>query len=332
MLSVRTGILLAAPALVVLASNLSTRGAGVESNNNSVPANCSTQLPSCNACHSSSQPQTGRTNGPTTRLTAVTRALSAGQQTSVTASVVGGLATTTGGFICEASAGAFTAGSNSHILTNSASITHIDRNSRSWTYTYTAPATVGLVTVTAAGMSSNGSGSSGDEFSFSGYDANATTATPMRLFVLPQYVVNQGTACPDGYGNYSVLGASSAPTVGNSGFGFALHGANPNSLAVLIAGFNPGGFSYIDLGVFYGLTGCRAYVANTAFTLVSFTGAGIAARGEGSATFPMAIANAPALHGVSLDVQAAYVDQSATTMLGRSMDFSFSNGLRVTFQ
>ncbi|MFO1076332.1 MAG: choice-of-anchor V domain-containing protein [Planctomycetota bacterium] len=332
MITLRTSIFVAAPALVLLAANLSTRAAGVESNNNSVPANCSSAMPSCSACHSASAPQAGRTNGPTTTIAVTSRVLTAGQQTSVTTSLAGGLATTQGGFICEASAGTFTAGSTSHIISNPASITHTNKNNRSWTYTYTAPNTPGLVTLTAAGISVNGSGSGGDEFSFSGYDINATTATPTRLFVLPTGHAAQGTACPDGYGNYSVLGANGVPTLGNASYAFQLHGATPGSVAILFAGMNPAGFTFLDLGALYGITGCRAYVASPMFTFVGFTSAGQAQRGEGSATFPMAVGTSAALHGLSLDVQVGYVDPTAVSLLGRSMQFSFSNGLRMTFQ
>ncbi|MCA8973722.1 MAG: hypothetical protein KDC98_03325 [Planctomycetes bacterium] len=332
MTTLRTCTAVAVPALILLASNLSSRASGVESGNNSIPANASSQMPSCQQCHSGSGPSVGRTNGPTTHLTASLLVLQPGQTTSVTTAVTGGVSGTDGGFICEASAGTFTAGSTSRIITNPASITHANDRNRTWTYTYTAPNSTGLVTLTSAGLSANGSGSSGDEFSFSGYDPNATTATPMRMFVLPTGVVNHGMSCPDGFGNYSVLGANSSPTLGNAGFAVELHGATPGTFAFLIGGFNPPGFTSIDLGAMFGLVGCHGYVASSFLSLSGLTSAGSAQRGEGSLSFAIPVANSPILSGVLLDMQAAYIDPTADSMLGRTMPFSFSNGLGITFQ
>ena len=70
MTTLRTCTAVAVPALILLASNLSSRASGVESGNNSIPANASSQMPSCQQCHSGSGPSVGRTNGPTTHLTA----------------------------------------------------------------------------------------------------------------------------------------------------------------------------------------------------------------------------------------------------------------------
>lgn len=317
----------AAPAFLLLVLPLAPRTSGVESGSNGAPANCSRALPSCSACHSSSAPFAGRSNGPTTSLTASKRALNRSEAISVTTAVSGGVAGSTGGFVCEATAGSFTAGPLSHILTNSASITHSGIGARSWTYTYTAPTTPGPVELTSCGMSSNGSGSSGDRFAFNGFDNNATAATPLRLYVLPAGVTNRGSGCADAYGNQSVLGATSAPAVGNTAFACQLIGAAPASLAVLWIGFNPPGFPGLDLGALAGLTGCHGYVASPAATLTSLTGAGSAVRGEGTATFALPMPNLATLHGMVVDVQAACVDNSVAG--SRSFPLSFSNGLTI---
>jgi len=331
MFSFRISAVIAAAALVLLASSLSSRSGGVESGDNAVPGNSSSQMPSCQHCHSNSGPFPSRTNGPTTTIVVNDLVLQPNQQTTVTTSVTGGAWGSDGGFLCEASAGTFTAGGQTLIITNPASITHSNDNNRSWTYTFTAPATPGLVTLTSAGLSANGSGSGGDVFSFSGFDPNATVATPTRLFVLPQSVVNQGVACPDGFGNYSVLGANGVPNLGNQSFALELHGATPGSIAFLVGGFNPPGFNPIDLGGI-GLPGCQGTVANSLFTLTGFTSGGSAQRAEGFVNFPLPVISSPLLQGVILDLQSAYVDPTATQApRNRSMTLSVSNGLAVTF-
>ncbi|MBM4060093.1 MAG: hypothetical protein FJ265_03205 [Planctomycetes bacterium] len=256
--------------------------------------------------------------------------LNAGQQTSVTTAVTGGLATTTGGFIGEATAGSFVAGTGNHVNISTRSITHDDRTRRSWTYTFVAPATPGVVELTSCGMASNGSGSSGDKFSFNGFDPNATVGTPVRVYVLPTGVTNFGAGCADGYGNIPVLGAPSAPTVGNGSFGFQLAGAAPGSLAFLLYGFNPPGFPGLNLGALFGITGCTGYVANPLSTATAFTSAGNAMRAEGSCSFPFPLPNSPAYLGFAIDVQGACMDNSVAAT--RAVPVTFSNGLRMVVQ
>lgn len=325
----RTPILWAGASAALLAvASLSTRGGGVESGVNSVPANAASQTPSCTSCHSGSAPFAGRTNGPTTLLTVSRRALALGETVAVTTSVTGGVAGTAGGFVSEATAGSFTPGANTRIISSNRSITHSNGSARTWNYSYTAPTAAGPLLLTVCGMSSNGSGSSGDRFSFHGFDNNATTATPVRLFVLPAGVANKGAACADGFGNQSVLGANSAPAVGNTGFACELIGAAPNALAFLLTGFNPPGFTSLNLGALFGLTGCSGYVASPLSTIGGFTSAGSAMMAEGTASFPLAIPNIATLSGVVINVQGAYFDNSIGA--ARALPISFSNGLTIT--
>ena len=315
------------PAALLFASALSTRGGGVQSGSNSVPANSSRALQSCASCHSGSAPSASRTNGPTTTLTTAKQALAPSEAISVTTDVTGGLTGTRGGFICEATAGAFTAGTNSRIISNTASITQSSNAVRTWTYTYTAPTAAGLVELTSAGMTSSGSSSSGDRFSFNGFDSNATTATPVRLYVLPSGVTNHGNSCADGYGNYPVLGAANSPAVPNTSFGFQLAGAAPSSFAFMFVGFNPPGFTSLPLGALLGLTGCNGYVASPTATLTALTTPGVAARAEGTATIGFPLPNNATLHGLNFDVQCAFFDTSVAA--SRSIPLTFTNGLHV---
>lgn len=319
-----------AVAALVVASTLSTRGAGIQSGLNGSPAGCSEQLPSCQVCHSNSAPFTGRSGPPIATMSVGTRALNFGQVISVTTAVSGGVGGSNGGFVTEATSGTFTAGGNSHTLTSNSSITHVNKNSRSWTFSYTAPNAAGPVSLTSCNMTSNGSGTSNDEFSFVGFDPNATVATPVRLYVLPQGVTNMGTACADGFGNLSVLGANSSPTVGNAGFAVELIGTTPSTVAILFAGFNPAGFQSVPLGLLLGLTGCDGHLANIANSFSTFTTGGSAERAEGTASFPIPIPNMPSLVGASFDLQGAYVDGSVAAL--RNLPLSLSNGVNVTVQ
>ena len=315
------------PAALLFASALSTRGSGEESGSNSIPANASRAMQSCAACHSGSGPSASRTNGPTTTLTTAKQALAANETISVTTAVTGGLTGTRGGFICETTAGTFTAGTNSRIISNPASITQSSNAVRTWTYSYTAPTTAGLVELTSCAMTSSGSSSSGDRFSFNGFDNNATTATPVRVFVLASGVTNHGTACADAYGNFPVLGAASSPAVPNAAFNFQLAGAAPSSLAFLFVGFNPPGFTSLPLGALLGITGCNGYVASLSATLTALTSPGVATRAEGTATFAFPLPNNASLHGLNFDVQSAFFDTSVAAT--RSLPLTFSNGLHI---
>lgn len=320
-------LLISTPAVLVLAGTMISFANGVQSGTNGIPANAARTQPSCSGCHGGSFG-----NGPQVSLTATKHALQPNESISVSTTATGGVAGSTGGFVTEATGGTFQAAGNTRVMSNPASITHRNSSSRSWTYAYTAPGTSGLVELFSVAMTSNGSGRSGDKYSFAGYDPNDTSATPVRLFVLPQGVVNVGAGCPDGYGNQSVMGATGVPSVGNDNFALELHGTTPGTLGFAMTGFNPPGFTPMDLGALAGVTGCTGYVATPLANLSAFTSAGSAQRAEGSVSFPVPIPNSQALRGIVLDVQGAYIDPTAQIILRRSFPVSFANGLQVTIQ
>jgi len=308
----------------------------------SPPANFSSSGLSCSTCHSLSAPSVDSSR-TTLRAPLGVHALNAGQAIQITTALdASGVNLTYGGFICEATDGAFTAGANSTTMNgvSTIAISHSSDQFRSWTYGFTAPAAAGLVELTSAALSvDNNSSTTNDYFSFSGFDKTATSATPLRLFVLPTGVTNIGTSCSDGYGNMSVLGANNSPTVGNAGFELQLHGAAPGSMAFAWGSIGAGGFSS-SLNSF-GLNGCTAYIQTVGASQTAITGGGLAVRAEGSATFALPIPNNPALIGSKYHVQSGYFDTSVSSAvpagstvagLPRSLDLSFTNGLEITIQ
>jgi len=316
--------------VLVLGGVLSSRAAGVASGVSSVPANASRAMNSCAACHSSSGPTATRTNPPVTTLTVGSLVLAAGQQTPVTTAVTAGVAGTTGGFLCEATRGTFTATSGNHINGTGGSITHSDRTHRSWSYTYTAPATPGPVELTSAALTANNNGSdSGDQFSFTGFDANATVGTPVRLYVLPAGLTNLGNPCSDGYANRPVLGALTSPTIGNSGFQFHMVGTAPSSYAMLLLGINPPAFPGVPLDII-GINGCTGYVASPVSMPSAITSAGNTMRAEGSCTFAFPIPSSTVYVGFTFDAQGAVLDGSVAAT--RPLPFTMSNGVHVVVQ
>ena len=313
---------------------------GVESGNLGVPADCSKVLPACSACHIGAAPSLTSPDPDTPKTTVSTagdvRAIALGTSVAVTTAISGGTPGTEGGFVCEASAGSFTAGAGTQILTNSASITHANDSSRAWTYTFDAPATPGLVELTSAANAVNGDAmTTGDHFSFAGYDRNAQSATPIRLYALPTGVTNLGAACADGYGNFAVLGANHTPTVGDTGFELRLHGARPSSTAYLWGGFNSTPTYSLPLdGI--GLIGCTSYLQNIDASQLQVTTGGADERAEGDAVFSLPLVGAGALLGAAFDVQAGYFDpsvvSSTTGGVVRSLPLTLTNGLRITLQ
>lgn len=309
---------------------LSSHAGGIASGSGGAPANASQALSSCAACHSGSGPTPTRANPPITTLTVGARVLTAGQQTTVTTSVTGGVTGSTGGFLCEATDGTFSAGGGSHVNGAGGSITHSNKNQHSWGYNFTAPSTPGPIELTSVAMTSNSSGTSGDQFSFRGFDPNATFGTPVRLYVLPAGVSNLGSGCADGYGNFPVLGAASSPNLGNSAFAFDMVGGSTNSIALLLIGINPPGFNGIDLGAVLGISGCTGYVLNPVAIPTSVTGSGNAVRADGTCSFPFPIPSGSVYLGFAMDAQAAVLDASVAAT--RSMPMTMTNGVHVVVQ
>lgn len=315
---------------VTSAGILSAYAGGVQSGVNGVPVNASRAVASCGQCHSSSSPTSTRTNPPITSLTVASFVLGPGQQTAVTTSVTAGVAGTTGGFLCEATAGTFVAGSGTHINGAGDSITHSNKNQRSWSYTFTAPGTPGPVELTSVAMTANNSGSGGDQFSFNGFNPNSTVGTPVRIYVLPAGLTNLGSGCVDGYGNTPLLGATSAPAVGNAAFAFDVVGTATNTAALLLLGVNPPGFTGIDLGAVLGITGCTGRVLNPLAIPTAPTSFGSAMRADGLASFAFPIPNSPVYLGFAMDAQAAILDASVAAT--RAIPLTFTNGVHVVVQ
>lgn len=315
---------------VTFASVLGAYPGGVQSGVSGVPANSSRAVTSCGACHALSSPTALRVNPPITTLAVTSLLLNPGQQTAVTTSVTAGVPGTTGGFLCEATAGTFVAGSGSHINGAGGSITHSNKNLRSWSYTFTAPNTPGPVELTSAGMTANNSGSGGDQYSFNGFNPNSTVGTPVRVYVLPAGLTNLGSGCVDGYGNTPLLGATSSPTVGNAAFTFDVVGTATNTVALLLLGINPPGFTGIDLGPLLGIVGCTGRVISPLAIPTAATSFGSSMRADGLAAFPFPIPNATVYLGFAMDAQAAVLDASVAAT--RAIPLTFTNGVHMIVQ
>jgi hypothetical protein len=308
-----------------------------------VPADCSALMPSCAQCHSGSAPSLTAPHPDTPNVAITTasavRAIASGSTIAITTTITGSTGTH-GGFCCETTSGTFTASpalpGATMIVTNPASITHTSNADRTWTYDFNAPAASGLIELTSAGNAVDGNfGPSGDHFSFSGFDRNAQQATPVRLYALPTGVINIGTACSDGYGNLSVLGANSSATVGNTGFELRLHGASPSAMAYAWAGFNTTPNYVLSLDGF-GLTGCNSYIHTISASQIAVTSGGSTERAEGAAVFALPLVGAGALLGARFQVQAGYIDPSVVSptvgAVSRTLPLSLSNGLEITLQ
>ena len=204
---------------------------------------------------------------------------------------------TWGGFLNEVTAGQLSAGATSQISTDGLFATHkfAFLGGRNWQVGYTAPATPGLVQVFVAANTVNGDGiETGDMWAFHG-DPTGTQGAPINLFVNAAGVTDHGGGCVGSFGNTPVLGSAQTPTVGNSSFGFEVHGAATNAPAALMLGGNPA--VSLDLGVIGG-PGCDLRVLPL-ITFSSVTGPGSTALGEGTSSFPLPLPNNPAFVGRS---------------------------------
>jgi hypothetical protein len=118
-------------------------------------------------CHDSSPNASGNATvsitGPQT--------VDAGTTADYTITVTGGPSSTTGGFNLSADGGTLVAGANNQLDTGQ--LTHVDRDSRSWSFQWQAPGTAGNQNLFAVAMATNGNGSSGDSWNWYG-DAAGT--------------------------------------------------------------------------------------------------------------------------------------------------------------
>jgi hypothetical protein len=329
-------LLVFSPALALTASALFSYGTGVFPGkvippHGPIPMDVTRQLPGCagtSACHRVFP------GGNNLRIQVQVDAwsLDANQAMTVTTSSTGGTAhpQNWGGFIMEATAGAFTAGSNTQIDTPGQYVTHLlasNSNGRQWSYGYTAPATPGLVELYAVVNTVNGDGQAdgSDVWGFFGINSGASINTPVRLYVNAPGVTRIGNPCTGSFGNVPVLGSKTNPTVGNPQFAIELHGATTSATAALLIGANPT-WQSLDLSLI-GITGCFLHV-DALLNLALTTSAGDLLRGEGTATWPLPLPNDPSMRGQQVQVQAAIID----TNNGRALPITTTNGLRVTFQ
>jgi len=150
------------------------------------------------ACFADSSGRTGRTATGCSCHGSVNAGVSvtiAGPQTveplsthDYTVSVSGGPATSTGGFDLKVSGGTLTAGANNRV--SGSDVTHINRNSRSWTFSWTAPAATGTQNFVAVGLGCDGTGGTGgDAWNFYGGVANTafeiSVADPLDVVGTP---------------------------------------------------------------------------------------------------------------------------------------------------
>lgn len=313
--------LLVGSSLLVGASLLPSRSGGYYSG--SVTKNA----PSCGNCHRSAPGSASGFPAMNVAVTPSARSLTPGQSISVSTQVTGGqTASTKGGFASDANSGTFSAGSGTRLIGSSA-IVHSNPDNRSWSYGYTAGTTPGVVQMYTVGLTANGDGNNGSEdfWAFHGFDQTATVSTPVRLYVNNAAgITPNGESCVGSFGNYPVLGAKEAPTVGNGSFAVEVHGAAPTSPITALLGLQ---IPPLDLGVI-GITGCKLYV-QPLLTVNGATGAGNAQRGEGVAVVPVPIPNNPSFRGSSLQIQVAIVDLAVG---GRTLPITMTNALLVTVQ
>lgn len=325
-MSARTYVLAGVPLAALLASSLYSYGSGVDPYTVGV-ANLTKARPSCGNCHSGTQ----GANSLKVKLAPTARSLTPGQSLSVTLSATGGVADAQlrGGFTCDVSSGAFTAGTNSRLTSRSDAITH-SRNSghnRTWTYGYTASTNPGLIEMYATLLTSNGSGTSGDIWGFAAFNSAAVQGTAVRLYVNAPGVVPVGSACAGSYENVPVFGAKQAPQRGNAAFGFDLFSVPASAgMALLVNG--PSNFT-LDLAI-VGITGGCNLLVDPANVIVfnGATTAGDPERATATGSFPMPIPNSPSLAGVQFQCQVAILDVNS----GRPTPITMTNALRVTVQ
>jgi hypothetical protein len=321
----------AALAALALSATLFSYGTGAHpgtaGTSGTVPADVARAVPSCGQCHRAFPGG----NNLQVRLVPDFRSLDLGQSMSITTSSTGGQAHPLdwGGFVAEATRGTFSAGTNSWTDATGSSISHILASyslGRVWTYGYTAPTSPGPVALYSVVNTVDGDGRAGgtDLWGFHGAFSFLTQSTPVHLFVNAVGVKGLGASCVGSYGNHPVLGARTAPTVGNAAFALELLGAVTNAPTVFLLGIPR--VTPIDLGAI-GVTGCSLWVDSFASGNAT-TSAGNAIHAEGQATLPLPIPADPSLRGAALGVQAAIVDNGN----GRPIKVTFSNAVVVTIQ
>ncbi|MCA8955070.1 MAG: hypothetical protein KDC87_03295 [Planctomycetes bacterium] len=275
---------------------------------------------SCGQCHLNAH------GGVTVTATVQNRVIATGASTSLTLTGSSAIPGNAGGFCMDATAGGFVAGTNTYTNAAGDAITHMASTARSWTFSWKAPATPGLAELYTAVNTANGDlRNTGDMFGFHGANPNDTVSTPVRLYANATGCVAVGDSCSDGYGNFSVLGGASVPSVGNTGFKVEGFGLPPSAplLFMLSLGKNLGGFDMAPLGA----PGC-VLRTTLQIQITAATSGGSASRAEGSFSAPLPIPNDPNLRGIGFTVQMGAIDNNST----RAFPLLVTNGLEVTIQ
>jgi hypothetical protein len=283
-------------------------------------------MPSCGSCHASAPGG----NSVAIHCVPSARSLALNQAITVNSYTSGGATDPKnwGGMTTYATAGRFTAGTNTRTGTSGSDLTHSTQvNNRNWTYGYTAPATPGLVQMYVVGLTADGNGNddAGDLWAFHGADPASTVSTPLRLYANADGVVAIGEACAGSWGQVPVLGAKESPAVGNANFAIEAHGTAPSTQTVMLLGANPN-WVPVDLG-FMGVPGCKLFVE----PLMTFPGqasAGDAKRAEGVLIQPLPIPNDPGMVGGRVQLQVAIVDLNN----GRPTPLTLTNALGITIR
>ena len=259
------------------------------------------------------------------------RVLNVNGTTSVRVSAVNNsVSGTRGGFSADVTRGALVAGTNTQTNSSGKAITHRNAFStgRSWAFNYRA-ALPGLTEmfVVANAVNGNGRSDGGDQWALHSAVPSglAAKATPVRLFVNAPGVRSTGPGCDDGYGNFSVLGAATSPTLGNSSFKLEAHGL-PTSAQFMVMLSIGGGVPPFDMAVM-GAPGCMLRTLMQ-LSVNGTTTPGNALRAEGRVELPLAIPNDPNLRGITLSIQVGALDGNPK----RSFPMIVTNGIEMTIQ
>lgn len=325
-----------APAVLVLTASLFSYGTGALPGtiglNGVIPLDVTRGVPGCagNApgpCHNAFP------GGNQLRIDCVPtkRSLVPAEAISVTTIATGGVIhpMNWGGFVAETTRGTFSAGVNSQVSANGAFITHLLASTdvgRRWTYGLTAASTPGPFQLYTVSNTVNGDGNpTGDQWGFYGINPSFNANVPVQMYVNAPNVTAIGSSCAGAFGYVPVLGAGTAPTVGNAQFAIDLRGATAGTPLTLLLSANPN-WVPIDL-TFLGITGCALAVD----PLLSFNAAastGDIQRAEGNAAFPLPIPADPTLRNLQIQVQCVILD----AFVSRPVRITLTNGLRITVQ
>lgn len=328
----RTKLLLVAiPVALIVTDNLLSKQAGIFPNTMVAPGLGQSPInvgsltrvatKSCDQCH------LGTPSAVAVTVKPAARSILVNQSTAITISGTSSTLTTTGGFAADVTKGTLIGGATSKTTAAGDAITHRNRLNRSWAFNWKAPATGGLAELYTAVNNTNGNANTtGDTWAFHGSKPTNTISTPVRLYANAAAGIKPtGESCPDGFGNYSVLGAPVVPTVGNSAFKVEAFGMAPSAqlLIMISIGGNVPGFDMKTLGA----PGC---VLRTAIQLqaVAGTGPGDASRAEGALTLPVPIPNDSTLKGLTFAMQFGFIDKNSN----RAFPFTVTNGLEITIQ